>query len=237
MARVLIAPLGLPLTLDEVTTARDAETADARRPMDLEGERARIEAVYSSRGYDTDTSYSDVSPVYLHRVQSMERAYLSLLRELDLSNELASLRILDHGCGNGRWLGRWIAWGADPRNLAGIDSRRSAVDIARRHFPTSALFVDVDATREIGEGSFDIVAQNLVLSSILDDSIRRSVAREMVRLTRPGGILIICDFRVGNPSNPDVKPLRVAEVKQLFSGCEYLSSTRLVEPAGRDLQP
>jgi 2-polyprenyl-3-methyl-5-hydroxy-6-metoxy-1,4-benzoquinol methylase len=207
--------------------------------VDIDGERARIEAVYSARGYDTDTSYSDVSPVYLQRLQSMERAYLSLLRKLNLSNDLATLRILDHGCGNGRWLGRWIAWGADPRNLAGIDIRRSAIDLARRYFPTSALYVDVDARREIGDGTFDVVAQNLVLSSILDDSIRRLVAREVVRMLRPGGTLIICDFRVRNPSNPDVKPLTVAEVKELFPECEYLSSARLIlaPPVARRVVP
>jgi 2-polyprenyl-3-methyl-5-hydroxy-6-metoxy-1,4-benzoquinol methylase len=236
MTIVLLPASAYPWAFEQVTTAWGAQTAEMRRSMDVEGERARVEAVYSARGYDTDTSYSDVSPVYLHRVQSMERAYLSLLQELNLSGDLASLRILDHGCGNGRWLGRWIAWGADPQNLAGIDIRRSAIDIAQHNFPTSTLFVDVDARHEIDDGSFDVLAQNLVFSSILDDSVRRSVAQEM---TRPGGLIIICDFCVGNPKNPDVKPLKMVEVKQLFSGCKYLSNQRLVlaPPLARRVVP
>jgi len=54
--------------------------------------------------------------------------------------------------------------------------------------------------------SFDLTMQFTVFSSVLDDEVKANVAREMLRVTRPVGMLLWYDFWL-NPSNPRLTPL------------------------------
>lgn len=202
-------------------------------------ERARIDTVYAARRYDVDPEYADTNPVYLHRSQSIERAYVAALRTAKLQPQLAQLRILDYGCGNGRWFGRWLAWGASSANLVGVDVRASAIASARESLPRCEFEILNGTCTKFAPASFDIVCQNLVLSSILDDDIRQSVASDMLRLLRPGGLILVCDFRFDNPRNRDVRAVRAADLRQLFRPCIEVARFRVVlaPPVARSIVP
>jgi SAM-dependent methyltransferase len=206
---------------------------------DHQAEIARIGAVYERRQYDVDQEYSDLNPVYLHRIQTLERWYLDALRLTGLDTRLAELKVLDYGCGNGRWFGRWLAWGAQPANLVGVDVREAALDMARRSFPHCRFGTLESAGSLLAAGTYDIVFQNLVLSSILDDELRRATAADMIRVVKPGGTILICDFRFDNPRNPDVRAVRSSEVLDLFRGCALVRSRRavLAPPLARVVVP
>jgi hypothetical protein len=65
-------------------------------------------------------------------------------------------------------------------------------------------------------GSFDIVYQSVVFSSVLDEALQRTLASAMWRWTRPGGGILWYDFIYDNPSNPDVRGVPLRRVRQLF---------------------
>ena len=206
---------------------------------DENSEAERVDRIYSQRGYDTDPEYSDIDPAYLHRIHSMERATLRTIRTCGLASQLAAVRVLDFGCGNGRWFGRWIAWGAKPENLIGVDVRHSALEMAQATFPQSTFASLDNGAIPLPDASVDIVVANLVFSSILEDAIRKEAAAEIVRVLRPGGFLFLSDFTVNNPSNPDVRALRAADLGLLFTGLErvYLKKIVLLPPLARKLVP
>src|SRR5664280_1116446 len=197
-------------------------------PDDNSGEAERIVRIYSERGYDTDPTYCDLDPTYLNRVQSMERATLRAIRVTALAPRLAELLVLDYGCGNGRWFGRWIAWGARPENLYGVDVRPSALEMAQTTFPQSTFALLDNGAIQLANASMDIVFQNLVFSSILGDEMLKLAATEIIRVLRPGGFVFLCDLTVNNPVNPDVRALRANDVRQLFVDWEQVYSVRVV---------
>jgi len=195
----------------------------------------RIVSIYSRRNYDTDFDYSDANAEYLHRLHSMERAILSALKTAGLERNLADLRVLDYGCGNGRWFGRWIAWGATPSNLTGVDLRATAIDMAGSAFPQCCFKVMPQGGIPFPDASFDVVYQHLVFSSILDDGVREAAAAEMVRVLKPGGIILWCDFTYDNPRNPHVRGVTRRNIKVLFPNVEtvVMKSLILAPPIAR----
>jgi colanic acid biosynthesis glycosyl transferase WcaI len=217
----------------------DRPDATGEEP-DAAREAARVERIYTARGYDTDLEYADVNPVYLQRIQSMETATLAALRAAGLWDRLGELEILDYGCGNGRWLGRWLAWGASPQRLHGVDIRRAAIERARQTFPQCPLEVlDPDGALPLPDGAMDVVVANLVFSSILDDRVRAAAAAQIARVLKPGGVFLSCDFAIDNPKNPDVRAFRVQEAVDLFPGFTLEGQRRLIlaPPLARALVP
>jgi ubiquinone/menaquinone biosynthesis C-methylase UbiE len=202
-------------------------------------EAIRISSIYSDRAYDTDPEYSERNPVYLQRIQSMERATLKALNDVKIAEKLSELKILDYGCGNGKWFGRWIAWGARPGNLTGVDIRSAAIDMARQCFP-DCNFQTLNAGRApFPDESFDVITTNKVFSSILDKNIRCKTAKEISRLLRPNGYLVWCDLALNNPWNLNVKGLTRRDVKELFVEFENVCTRSIIlaPPIARRLVP
>jgi len=200
-------------------------------------EADRIEEVYGRR--DT-TPYTCFNPGQLCLIQQQERAMLRVLRAGGIdAKSIGSVRLFEVGCGTGDLLRSFVRWGADPANCAGADIRPAAAERGRAISPNIRLFeADCVDTAE-PDGAWDLVVQNLVFSSVLDKDIRAALAREMIRITRPGGLILWCDLRVGNPRNPDVAPIRRRELIGLFAGCELqvCRPVLLAPPIARKLAP
>jgi len=62
--------------------------------------------------------------------------------------------------------------------------------------------------------------QFTAFSSILDDTVKANLAMEKLRVLKPGGMILSYDFWL-NPTNPQTRGIRPAEIKQLFSNCYY----------------
>jgi SAM-dependent methyltransferase len=199
-------------------------------------ETERILAEYARRQRELPPDlYSISRPGNLFLRQTLEREVLALLSKLGLL-PLRDRRMLDVGCGSGQELADLETWGARRSNLAGIDligtraraaqARLQGLDI--RHGDATQLPWD--------DGSFDIVMQSMVFSSILDPAMRTTVAREMIRVLEPRGVIIWYDFFVQNPRNPHVRGVRKEEIALLFPG---FSQTRrrvtLLPPFARRL--
>jgi ubiquinone/menaquinone biosynthesis C-methylase UbiE len=206
-------------------------TADRSR-----AEEARIRAAYARRG--GAWRYDWGNPAYVFAMQDLERRLLAALRRLRVW-PLSGKRILDVGCGTGYWLHRLIAWGAQPQRAAGIDLQRDRVGHAARICPRHVgLSCGSALALPFRPASFDLVLQLMVFTSILDRTVRRCVAEEMVRVLAPNGAILWYDFCVPNPRNPDVRPVNAAEIRRLFPGCSVeLNRVTLAPPVTRLVAP
>jgi len=192
----------------------------------------RVKAAYDRRV----ATYSMLEPwVYLVR-QEKERAVIEWLRDVR-PGPLESLRLVELGCGAGGNLLDFLRIGLSPGNLAGVDLIDSRIQAARRLLPQEVQLYcgDAAAALALAEGSFDVVYQSMMCSSILDDDLLVSVARRMWQLARPGGGVLWYDFTTGNPRNPDVRGLPVRRVRALFpeSGPPRVRRITLAPPLAR----
>jgi SAM-dependent methyltransferase len=200
-------------------------------------EAQRVRAAYARRAEQgADDRYALTDPANLYLFQRRERALAELLRRHRLL-PLAGRRILDAGCGNGALLRDLQRLGARTSDLAGIDLLAERVAAARSANPAIAV-AQGDATRlPYRDGSFDMALLFTVVSSILDQGVRRAVAAETMRVLRPGGVIIWYDF-TWNPRNRDTRGVRLSELRTLFEGCDVdARRITLAPPIGRLVAP
>jgi ubiquinone/menaquinone biosynthesis C-methylase UbiE len=180
-------------------------------------ERARIASYYQQReASGLARRYSLFQRGSLFRMQHFERDVLAALARHEMK-ALSHYRMLDVGCGDGGFLRRLVSWGADPKNLAGVDLLEDRVDAALRIEPCLDIRQADASALPFEDASFDLVFQLTALTSILDAGMRRAVAREMARVLRPGGRVVSYDFRVARDRR-NTRPLRAAELTALFPG-------------------
>ena len=149
---------------------------------------------------------------------------------------LTQQRLLDIGCGAGRILGHFLAWGAQPHHLYGIDLPPDRIAAARQAFP-ALHFQQANAERiEFPASTFDLVLLFTVFTSILDQQMAHNVATEVQRVLKPGGAVIWYDFRYNNPYNPHVRGMTKAKIQQLFPEFTlHLRTVTLLPPLARRL--
>jgi len=110
------------------------------------------------------------------------------------------LKIAEFGCGYGRFASMLLPLVASGSSYAGFDSAAALVAkgkeiFAESPYPTSFVRGDVHHA-PLRAGHFDLTIAHLVLMHSPD---AEKALREMIRVTRPGGMLITCDAnRNGN---------------------------------------
>ncbi len=178
--------------------------------------------------------YSRLKPETLLRLQEVERRILELFREKGVT-DLSDKRILEVGCGTGAWLRFPIQAGASPEQIYGVDLLGNLIREARRKCPQGTNLRCEDACESsFPDDSFDIALAMTVFSSILDPSLRKLLARSILRVVRRGGSILWYDFHVDNPRNPDVRGVRKGEIRDLLTGCSCeLRLVTLAPPIGR----
>ncbi|MDY6972044.1 MAG: class I SAM-dependent methyltransferase [Thermodesulfobacteriota bacterium] len=101
-------------------------------------------------------------------------------------------RILDVGCGNG-----WLLWNYARRGAqtTGLDLTKKGIEICRKRFEYEGLSGDFlcGNAEELpfGDGSFDMVTS---LGVIHHTPETEKCAREIIRVTRPGGKVVVCIY-------------------------------------------
>ncbi|MEW1848146.1 class I SAM-dependent methyltransferase [Nonomuraea angiospora] len=109
-------------------------------------------------------------------------------------------RVLDVGCGTG-YLSRIIAPVVTPSgHVTGVDPSPAMIDYATRRAPANCTYVEGEGQDlPFPDGSFDLVISSLAVHHIPAEA-RPEALRQMFRVLRPGGRLLIAEFRP--PANP-----------------------------------
>ncbi len=179
----------------------------------------RLRAEYSDRERRLAGSdrYSLFNLPNLFTIQQRQRAILGLLR-LEGLYPLNERQILEVGCGAGGVLLEYLSYGAHPARLLGCDLLPKRLAEAQILMPHLALVNADGQNLPYIAQTFDLVIQSTVFSSILDDAVKRNVADEMLRVCKPGGMILWYDFWL-NPTNRQTRGIRPAEIRRLFPGC------------------
>ncbi len=120
-------------------------------------------------------------------------------------------------------------WGR-PRELVRTDLLPNRIDEAQQLQPNAHFSCGNAEQLPYEDAFFDIVLQFTVFTSILDPTMRKNVAREMVRVLRPQGIIVWYDYFLNNPRNPDVRGVGRREIRRIFPGCRILLSRLTLAP-------
>lgn len=200
-------------------------------------ELRRIEEAYARRE-SSDFRYSCFSAGHLLMLQERERYVLDLLQHRGFS-PLSGKRILEIGCGTGYWLREFVKWGASPEHVFGVDLILDRTWQARQLCPPGVGIVRGNAAELPFKGAnFDLVLQFTVFTSVLDQGLRQKMALEILRVVKPGGLVLWYDFCVNNPRNSDVRGVKKCEIEGLFAGCQIrLRRITLAPPLARWLAP
>ena len=222
--------------------ARNSSYSTKRQTQtDVEQEIERIREEYQRRAISPELSgrYSLFNEATLLQSHSLERHLLALLKQhafTDLSNK----KILDIGCGMGMQLQRFKAYGAKPANLSGIDLMSERIEAARGLNPATDWRVGSAHQLPYPDASFDLVTLFVVFSSILNPDLRKTIADEVWRVRKPGGLILCYDFAYSNPRNLAVKGISRQHILQLFNrqGASYtFRRATLAPPISRVIAP
>lgn len=183
-----------------------------------DAEIARIQKEYERRVREIPADYYALHrSVNLFFRHTEERAlFAGLLRHGMLP--LAGKRVLEVGCGYGKWFDTFARLGASLGDVAGLDLDADNLARARAGYPACELVVGDAAKLPWPDHSFDLVLQSTVFTSILDAEVKRAVARDMARVLAPHGVIVWYDFLVDNPWNPNVRGVKPKEIAALFPG-------------------
>ena len=94
-------------------------------------------------------------------------------------------RILDYGCGQGRYID--VVRERSTAPLVGSDISRVALDTAQRRHPDASFLLMDDERVPDGNGAFDLIVSVEVLEHVADVD---AATREFGRLLAPGGTLV-----------------------------------------------
>src|SRR5919197_544033 len=107
---------------------------------------------------------------------------------------LAGRRVLEVGCGAGQLLADLETLGAPRDRLAGIDLVPDRVAAARARLQGAEIREGDAASLPWEDGSFDVVVQSMMLSSVLDPAVRTAATREMARVVASEGVGVSYDL-------------------------------------------
>ena len=157
--------------------------------------------------------------------------FRAVRRALGLANIPPGARVLDVGCGTGRWIRRYQELGF---LATGIDATPAMLRLARE-LGTSAPLIAGEAHRlPFRDGTFDSVSDITVIQHI-PVSLQPLAVTEMMRVIRPGGSLILMELIRGEgehifPRNPEgwIEQAGLCGAKLLgWFGQEFLLLDRL----------
>jgi len=197
-----------------VRTSREVLLAFAAAAM--LGEPDLVKERYERRRGGAERLWTGLAPSIHRSEQEKERALVRWIDACDIA-PVEDKTLLDVGCGTGDDLLRLLLLGFRPGNLVGCELLDERAAVARHRLPDSLRIERGNAAEApFADGSFDLVMQSTVFTSLLDDEFQKRLAQRMWTLARPGGGVLWIDFVYGNPRNRDVRGVPLSRVRELF---------------------
>ncbi len=167
---------------------------------------------YAAKGAERNSLLRN--PEVLFQNLAQEASLVRALQSIRPKQETA--RVLDVGCGAGGTLLTFLRLGFVPEKLYGIDFQEERIARAKERCP-SVHFEHGDATKlEFASESFDLVHEATMFIHSVDEELSRKIAGEMVRVTKPGGHILLCDWRYTKPRSKAHKALTQKRIANLF---------------------
>jgi len=116
------------------------------------------------------------------------------LAELSGAAGAGVVDVLDVGCGTGALTAALAAAAGPGARVVGLDASADMIAHARVSHPGCTFTVGLAESLEYPDASFDVVASSLLVHH-LPQELRMSALGEMHRVLRPGGRLLVADFR------------------------------------------
>lgn len=149
-----------------------------------------------------------------------------------------SLRVLDVGTGLGTGAAQLIELGVSARHLFAVDLLEARLASAGANLPGVRLQrADAVEGLPFSNDAFDIACAFTLFSSIERDDERRRAAREIARVVRPGGLVLVYDSRLPNPLNRRVRAVSRRDLTACWPGlvATHSRSLTLLPPLARRL--
>jgi SAM-dependent methyltransferase len=202
--------------------------------LNFKKETEQIKVRYNKRSNLSKDLYNPLKSDVIFRRQEFERNLINILRKNFLYN-LSGLKVLEIGCGQGTNLLKFIELGFKPENIIGNELLGERVLNARKILPSEVTIIEGDALNLTFEsGTFDIILQSTVFSSILNEEFKIRLAEKIFDLVKPGGGILWYDIIYNNPNNNDVKGISRSSIKNLFPDSKiYFRKITLAPPLSR----
>lgn len=197
---------------------------------------SQYDRYYAARPGDRDDVLTNREVLF--QAFAFEKANTRAIQSLGIDR--SSARVLDVGCGSGAGLLSFVRWGFPASNLTGIEMDPTRVDQARARVPGAAINAGDASAMPFDDASFDLVFESTMFLQMTDDRLAGAIASEMVRVVRPGGFIVLADWRYGKPGNPDFSAVSPARIARLFDVGRMTRVIRvergaLIPPVGRFL--
>lgn len=154
------------------------------------------------------------------------RSYGALLERNGLL-PLGDRKVLDVGSGRNEFL---VAcheqWGHTGDDLCGIELMPDRVERGLADYPYLTLRCGSADQLEWADGTFDLVHQGMLLTSILEPALAEAIVAQMIRVTRPGGYVLWYDF-VWNPVNRKTRGIPLGDLRRSFPGWQLVDHRRI----------
>lgn len=141
-----------------------------------------------------DKHFDGVADEYDESLPDHVMDYLTARRVAFSRALVPSGKLLDVGCGTGRFLSQMAA---PAYEMTGIDISAGMLEEARERGLDVVEGSSADMPFE--DDSFDLAVTFAVLHHLIDPELVRATLREIVRVTKPGGVAVVWDH---NPNNP-----------------------------------
>jgi len=124
------------------------------------------------------------------------REYLLDEIALRLIGDVQGLKVMDVGCGEGRFCRKLAAMGA---HVTGIDPTRSLIEVAEQRDPDGEYRVGSGTDIKDADGTYDLTILYLVLIDIRD---YETAIQEAARITKKGGKVLVVNLNGFATSQP-----------------------------------
>ncbi len=175
------------------------------------------------------TDHTIFEPGNLLVTQERERALSGVLRRHGIES-LAGLRIFEAGPAAPDVLGLFVQWGASPANLAGLrfpappkgpTSESSGI---RMHELHEGAIPEHDET-------IDIAVAFSLFSGAGNEDAAHGIARELFRVTKPGGLILVYDARGNGLGGHRRRVVRLDDIRRWFPKCPLHEQSLTLAPA------
>ena len=125
-------------------------------------------------------------------------------------------------------------------NLFGIDINKNDINFAKKNYPLLNLSCQDATNLDFIDDYFDLTYESTMFVQITNTEISQKIAKEMIRITKKGGFIIIFDWRFQKINSTKFLACDEKRIKKIFSlnKCTKLISIEkgmLIPPVGRFL--